>query len=102
MILVFSLKTSFEGLKVAQPERRKINRRQLVKDKYRINLPSLQKTKDKILGNGIIMDDVLNTGMTISYILNLLAEHINLSKVRGLTLARTKGKKIKYVKFPKL
>lgn len=81
--------------------RRKMTRRQLVKDKYSINLPSLQKTKNKITGNGIIMDDILNTGTTISYILRLLAEHIDLSKVKGLTLARTKGKKIKYVKFPK-
>jgi len=78
-----------------------MTRRQLVKDKYSINLPSLQKTKNKITGNGIIMDDILNTGTTISYILRLLAEHIDLSKVKGLTLARIKGKKIKYVKFPK-
>jgi len=81
--------------------RRKKNRRQLIKDKYRINLPNLQKIKNNISGNGIIMDDVLNTGMTMSYILSLLVEHIDLPKIRGLTLARTKGKKIKYIKFPK-
>lgn len=81
--------------------KRKLTRRQLIKDKYNINLPGLQKTKNKISGNGIIMDDVLNTGMTIFYILKLLAEHIDISKVKGLTLARTKGKRIRYIKFPK-
>lgn len=81
--------------------KRKKTRKKLIREKYSINLERLQENKSKITGNGIIMDDVLNTGMTIFYILELLVDHVKLTKVKGLTLARTKGKKVRYVKFPK-
>jgi hypothetical protein len=73
----------------------------IIKNKYSINLPSIEKIKNRIVGNGIIMDNVLNTGMTISYILTFLSNHLVLTKIKGLTQARTKGKRIKYIKFPK-
>ncbi len=92
---------NYISIKSIKYERRKITRRQLIKDKYSINLPKLQITRNRISGNGIIMDDVLNTGATIFYILELLNNHLTLSKVKGLVFARTKGKKVRYVKFPK-
>lgn len=91
----------YNPLKSIRYLRRNVNRRQLVENKYCINLAMLVKVKEKIRGNGIIMDDVLNTGTTIFYILRLLTNHISLSKIKGLTLARTKGKRIRYIKFPK-
>ena len=92
---------NYTSIKSIRYEKKKITRKQLIKDKYSINLPKLQNTKSRISGNGVIMDDVLNTGATISYILELLNNHLTLSKVKGLVFARTKGKKVRYVKFPK-
>jgi len=92
---------NYKPIKSIRYEKSKISRKQLIKDKYSINLQKLHNTKNRILGNGIIMDDVFNTGMTIFYILRLLNNHLTLSKVKGLVFARTKGKKIRYLKFPK-
>ena len=88
-------------IKSIRYERSKLSRKQIIKDKYSINLQKLPKTKNRNSGNGIIMDDVLNTGMTIFYILRLLNNNFKLLKIKGLVFARTKGKKVKYVKFPK-
>ena len=92
---------NYTPIKSIRYEKSRISRKQLIKDKYSINLQKVQKTKNRISGSGIIMDDVFNTGMTIFYILKLLNNHLTLSKVKGLVFARTKGKKIRYVKFPK-
>lgn len=92
---------NYNPIKSIRYEKRKISRKQLIKDKYSINLQKIHTIKNRISGNGIIMDDVFNTGMTIFYILRLLSNHLTLSKVKGLVFARIKGKKVKYVKFPK-
>ena len=92
---------NYTPIKSIRYEKRKLARKQLIKDKYSINLPKLQKIKDSITGGFIIMDDVLNTGTTIFYILHLLKNHLTFSKVKGLVFARTKGKQVRYVKFPK-
>lgn len=92
---------NYTSIKSIRYEKKKITRKQLIKDKYSINLPKLHNTKSRISGNCVIMDDVLNTGATISYIMRLLNKNLTLSKVKGLVFARTKGKKVRYLKFPK-
>lgn len=92
---------NYASIKSIRYEKSKMTRKQLIKDKYKINVPKMQNTRDRISGNGVIMDDVLNTGTTIFYILGLLNNHLTLSKVKGLVFARTKGKQVRYVKFPK-
>ncbi len=92
---------NYKLIKSIRYEKNKITRKQLIKDKYSINLTKIRTTKDRISGNGIIMDDVFNTGTTMFFLLRLLNNHLILSKIKGLVFARTKGKQVRYVKFPK-
>jgi len=82
-------------------ERNKKKRKNLVTNKYKLNLDNINKTKIDLSLPGVIMDDIFNTGMTMSYIINLISKKTIPTKIKGLVLARTLGKQIRYIQFPK-
>ena len=80
-------------------------RKEIVEKKYQIK--DKQILLDLHYGPGIVMDDIYNTGMTMTYIIKLILDNINAHKkmqklkLTGLVLARTKSKKLRYLILPK-
>ncbi len=83
-------------------QQRKKKRRELIKSKYHLNIDQIKNYERYLSGSGILMDDIFNSGMTMAYLINLLSKNIKLGRIKGIVLARTKGKTIDYLKLPNI
>lgn len=81
-------------------QRGKKTRNELIKSKYHLNTNQIKNYESCLSGSGILIDDIFNSGMTMAYLINLLSKKIKLGRIKGIVLARTKGKTIDYLKLP--
>jgi predicted amidophosphoribosyltransferase len=90
----------YNPIKSIKYSKSQAERRKLIKHKYLLKSEIEDDIINKLKYPGIILDDIFNSGMTMTQIIKPLEIIRKIPKIKGVVLARTRGKKIRFIKFP--